>query len=115
MLIDDVEHMIRSTPGLTATKLAEKLFGIHGHHARVSAECRMLAYFGRAERRGSGGPGDPFRYYPIREDADQARLEDQDDDPPASDPDPEQQRQCANDPGEGAQAQCSAARGVANR
>jgi len=63
MLIDEIENLIHRTPGLTATELAEKMFGIHGHHARVSAECRMLAHFGRVERRGSGGPGDPYRYY----------------------------------------------------
>ncbi|HTV37383.1 MAG TPA: hypothetical protein VMF12_13205 [Xanthobacteraceae bacterium] len=64
MLIDDVEELIRKAPGLTATELAERLFGIDGHHARVSAECRLLVHFKRAERRGSGGPADPYRYFP---------------------------------------------------
>ncbi|HTV35258.1 MAG TPA: hypothetical protein VMF12_02410 [Xanthobacteraceae bacterium] len=65
MLLDKLEQLIRETPGLTATELAERLFGIDGHHSRVSAECRLLAHFKRVERRGAGGPGDPYRYYPV--------------------------------------------------
>ena len=65
MLIEDVERLINQAPGLTATALAQKLFGHDGYHSRVSAECRALVHVGRVEPRGYGGPGDPFRYYPI--------------------------------------------------
>jgi hypothetical protein len=65
MLIDDVERLIHEAPGLTATALAQRLFGHDGYHSRVSTECRVLAHVKRVERRGGGGPGDPFTYYPI--------------------------------------------------
>ena len=64
VLIDDVERQIRRTPGLTAMELARVLFGDNGYDQRVSAECRALAYVGRIERRGKGGPGHPFTYFP---------------------------------------------------
>jgi hypothetical protein len=64
MLMDKLEHLIREAPGLTATELARKLFGVDGYHSRVGAECRLLAHSKRVERRGSGGPGDPYRYFP---------------------------------------------------
>lgn len=64
MLIDDIEKLICRTPGLTATALAYALFGEDGYNQRVSAECRTLVYAFRVERRGHGGPGDPFTYHP---------------------------------------------------
>ena len=64
MLSDKVEHLIREMPGLTTTELAQTLFGLVGYHSRVSAECRLLFHLKRVERRGSGGPGDPYRYFP---------------------------------------------------
>jgi hypothetical protein len=64
MLIEDVERLIEEAPGLTATALAQRLFGHNGYHSRVSAECRALVHVKRVERRGNGGPGDPFTYYP---------------------------------------------------
>jgi hypothetical protein len=66
MLIEDVERLIEEVPGLTATALAQRLFGLNGYHSRVSAECRALVHVGRIERRGAGGPGDPFTYHPAR-------------------------------------------------
>ena len=64
MLIDDVERIIQTTPGLTATQIARKLYGINGYGERVRAACQMLHHSGRIERTGRGGPGDPFRFYP---------------------------------------------------
>jgi hypothetical protein len=64
MLLERIEDLIHEVPGLTATQLAEKLFGLDGYHSRVSAECRLLVHLKRVERRGSGGPGDPYRYFP---------------------------------------------------
>lgn len=66
MLIDDVERLVRREPGLTATELARNLFGNDGYHSRLIAECRALIYAGWIERRDSGGPGDPFRYFQSR-------------------------------------------------
>jgi len=65
MLIEDVERLIQEAPGLTATALAQRLFGYDGYHSRVSAEIRALVHVKRVERRGGGGPGDPFTYYPV--------------------------------------------------
>ncbi len=64
MLIDDIERIIRSKPGLKATEIAAELYGASGYHQRVAAECRALVHIGRIERRGDGGPGDPYRYFP---------------------------------------------------
>lgn len=66
MLIEDVERLIEEAPGLTATALAQRLFGYDGYHSRVSAEIRALVHVGRVERRGTGGPGHPFTYHPVR-------------------------------------------------
>ncbi len=67
MLIEDVERLIEEAPGLTATALAQRLFGHDGYHSRVSAEIRALVHVGRIERRGAGGPGHPFTYHPAAE------------------------------------------------
>jgi hypothetical protein len=64
MLIDDVERIIHTAPGLTATQIARKLYGIHGYGERVRAACQMLHHAGRIERTGQGGPGDPYRFHP---------------------------------------------------
>jgi len=69
MLLEDVERLIHEVPGLTATALAQRLFGHDGYHSRVSAECRALVHVRRVERRGSGGPADPFTYYPMQGEA----------------------------------------------
>lgn len=64
MLIDDVERIIQTDPGLTATQIARKLYGINGYGERVRAVCQLLHHAGRIERTGQGGPGDPFRFHP---------------------------------------------------
>ena len=64
MLIDDIERTIHRAPGLTATQIARKLYGINGYGERVRAVCQMLHQSGRIDRTGAGGPGDPFRFYP---------------------------------------------------
>ena len=66
MLIAQVERLIRESPGLTATAIAQALFGHDGYSQRVNAECRSLVFAGRVERRGGGGPADPFTYHPCR-------------------------------------------------
>ena len=64
MLIDDVERIIRTASGLTATQIARKLYGHNGYGERVRSVCQTLHKLGRVERTGMGGPGDPFRFYP---------------------------------------------------
>jgi hypothetical protein len=65
MLLDDVERIIKEKPGLTATQMARLLFGSNGYAERINGACRILERSGRIERRGRGGPGNPFTYYPV--------------------------------------------------
>jgi hypothetical protein len=58
-----IESFVEENPGRTATQIAEALYGVKGYHQRVSGTLRLLSDLGRIERRGSGGPGDPFRYF----------------------------------------------------
>ena len=64
MLTDDIARVICQQPGLTATQIAARLYGIDGYHERVGGGCRLLSETGRVQRRGAGGAGDPFTYYP---------------------------------------------------
>ena len=64
LLIDHLVSFIRHHPGHTATQIAEALLGPAGYHQRVGNLLRLLSEAGRIERRGQGGPGDPFKYYP---------------------------------------------------
>jgi hypothetical protein len=66
MLVDDVEQVIHRSPGLTATEIAQTLFGIDGYRERVGAVCQSLIKSGRVSRHGAGGPGHPFTYHPTR-------------------------------------------------
>ena len=63
---EDVELLIQKKPGLTESEIAEEIFGPSARQQRVNPSCRELFQIGRVERRGLGGPGDPFRYYPIK-------------------------------------------------
>jgi len=67
MLLDDVERTIRNMPGLTATQIARALYGPNGYAEQINHGCLALAQVGRIERRGRGGPGDPFTYYPLEQ------------------------------------------------
>ena len=67
MLIDEIEKLVRMAPGLTATRLAKKLYGVDGYNERVTGALRELCGSGQIERRGSGGPANPFTYYPRQE------------------------------------------------
>ena len=69
MPIETIVALIRKHPGSTATQIAEGLYGFEGYHQRVSNTLRLLCAVGRIERRGSGGPGEPFRYYALQEGA----------------------------------------------
>jgi hypothetical protein len=62
--MDVVKYLIEKGPGRTQRELSEAIFGTGGYQQRVNVECDMLARQGAVEVRGSGGPSDPFRYYP---------------------------------------------------
>jgi hypothetical protein len=66
MIISDVEQLIRQKPGMTATAIARALFGDDGYNQRVNTECLALVFSGRVERRGEGGPSDPYTYYSVK-------------------------------------------------
>lgn len=69
-MLDRLAKLIHDRPGLTATELARELHGDDGYHERVGGACRVLAQFGKVKRRGNGGPGDPYTYYPPERTAD---------------------------------------------
>jgi hypothetical protein len=61
---EDVEACIARRPGLTEAEIAEVVLGRGARQQQVNPSCRELTLMGRVERRGYGGPGDPFRYFP---------------------------------------------------
>lgn len=52
-------------PGRTELELARAIYGEKACQQAVNTHCAMLVIEGKAERRGAGGPGDPYRYWPI--------------------------------------------------
>jgi hypothetical protein len=65
-LVAHIPLFIQHSPGHTAAQISQALFGLAGYHERVGNTLRMLSDLGNVERRGGGGPGDPFRYHPIQ-------------------------------------------------
>ena len=63
---EEVEALVNRTPGLTEPEISEALLGSGSRQQRVNPSCRELSQLGRIERRGLGGPGEPFRYYPVK-------------------------------------------------
>jgi hypothetical protein len=63
-LADDIDLLVSRRPGLTELALAKFLFGRMGYQQLVNSTCRHLFRQGHVERHGTGGPGDPFTYYP---------------------------------------------------
>lgn len=61
---EEVEACIDRRPGLTDSEIAEEVLGSGARQQRVNPSCREPLQNGRVERRGYGGNGDPFRYYP---------------------------------------------------
>lgn len=55
--------LIEKGPGRTEAQLAEAVYGNDGYQQQVNSECRFLLQQRRIERRGDGGPADPFRYH----------------------------------------------------
>jgi hypothetical protein len=57
-------YLIAMCPGRTEMELARAVHGRDGYQQQVNQDCSMLVNSGRAERRGNGGPNDPYRYFP---------------------------------------------------
>lgn len=62
-IADALVFLIENGPGRTEAELAEAIFGDQGYQQRVNGDCNLLVNRGAIERRGSGGPSDPYRYY----------------------------------------------------
>ena len=65
-IIQVLEFLISNGPGRTEMELAVAIFGDNdkAYQQRVNQDCRMLVNKGAIERRGQGGPADPFKYFP---------------------------------------------------
>lgn len=63
--IDVLEFLISKGPGRTEIDLAEAIHGNQAYQQRVNQDCRLLVGRGKVERRGDGGPADPYRYFPV--------------------------------------------------
>jgi hypothetical protein len=61
---DVIHYLIVNGPGRTAVELSHAIHGASGYQQQVNQDCEMLAHIGRVERRGMGGPSDPYRYWP---------------------------------------------------
>jgi len=63
-IADKIITALRQHSGLSAVEIAVNIFGRrHPYTQRINHACRRLVDAGRLERRGKGGPGDPFTYY----------------------------------------------------
>ena len=65
-IIEVLQFLIENGHGRTEAQLAEAIFGQEGYQQRVNGDCRLLVDRGKVERRGDGGPADPFRYFPLQ-------------------------------------------------
>jgi hypothetical protein len=59
-----IQYLIEHGPGRTELELAKAIHGEAGVQQNVNQDCEALARTGRVERRGVGGLGQPYRYYP---------------------------------------------------
>ena len=62
-LLDVLLFLIDKGPGRTEAELAEAVFVDQAYQQRVNQDCRLLVDRGIVERRGDGGPSDPYKYY----------------------------------------------------
>ena len=59
----EVERLVQRSPGLTASELAEGLFGDEDRHKQIASCCGELVEQGRIDRKGKGSAADPYRYF----------------------------------------------------
>jgi hypothetical protein len=74
-LADEIEKLVRSTPGITDMALARALHERAGSRSRIVSICRRLVAEGRLERQGRGGWREPFTFYPVAGDEVSAKDE----------------------------------------
>jgi hypothetical protein len=73
-LADVLVFLIEKGPGRSERELAEAIYGRGANQQLVNQDCRMLADRGRVARKGSGGPGNAYRYFPADPARGQAAL-----------------------------------------
>jgi hypothetical protein len=61
-----VLEAVRRRPGMTELEIAKGIFGPAAVQPQVNPHCRKLLERGLVERKGGGGPGDPYVYYPAQ-------------------------------------------------
>ncbi len=61
---DVLQYLVEHGPGRTAVELAQAIHGQSAYQQQVNQDCEMLSHVGTVERRGAGGPADPYRYFP---------------------------------------------------
>jgi len=58
-------YLIQKRPGVSELELMRAIHGDEDWHLQeIDQDCRMLLACGKVDRRGSGLPGDPYRYWP---------------------------------------------------
>ena len=62
--IEVLAFLIENGPGRTESELARAIFADKAYQQRVNQDCQLLLARGLVERRGSGRPADPYRYFP---------------------------------------------------
>ena len=61
---EDVEALVAKRPGMTAPEIARALFGASGIQQQVNPSLLRLSREKRIDRRGPGGPAEPYTYFP---------------------------------------------------
>jgi hypothetical protein len=64
--VNVLEYLISKGPGRTAVELARAIHGGRAYQPQVNQDCALLVASRKAERRGGGGVGDPYRYFPLK-------------------------------------------------
>jgi hypothetical protein len=59
-----IADLVERQPGLTELEIAKAIYGPSAVQQQVNQQCRVLVSAGKIERRGTGGPSDPFTYRP---------------------------------------------------
>jgi hypothetical protein len=62
--IDVLQFLVEKGPGRTEIELARAIHDDTAYQQQVNQDIRMLSDRGSIERRGGGGPNDPYRYHP---------------------------------------------------